>query len=163
MHDREKSDRLVLPAKLPNNPAQAGAEVVEGRGLPEGNTAGEPRPGLGAGLGVSSDLDRVRRVARKDRDVRFTALLHHVTVDRLGEAYRASARTLPLGLMGSRGGTTALISKRTLAIYTPGFMEGRTGRDRLAGCSYRSPMGGCGRSGSLRWRTRSSRGRWSRC
>jgi hypothetical protein len=75
MHDREKSDRLVLPAKLPNSPAQAGAEMVEGRGLPEGNTAGEPRPGLGAGLGVSSDLDRVRRVARKDRDVRFTALL----------------------------------------------------------------------------------------
>jgi hypothetical protein len=49
MHDREKSDRLVLPAKLPNNPAQAGAEVVEGRSLPEGNTAGETRPGLGAG------------------------------------------------------------------------------------------------------------------
>jgi len=89
MHDREKSDRLVLPAKLPNNPAQAGAEVVEGRGLPEGNTASETRPGRGAGQGVSNDLDRVRRVARKDRDVRFTALLHHVGVDRLREAYRA--------------------------------------------------------------------------
>ena len=76
MHDRGKSDRPVVPAKLPNNPAQAGAEVVEGRGLPEGNTAGETRPGLSAGLGVSSELDRVRQVARKDRDVRFTALLH---------------------------------------------------------------------------------------
>jgi group II intron reverse transcriptase/maturase len=40
-------------------------------------------------MGVSSDLDRVRQVARKDKDVRFTALLHHVTVDRLREAYRA--------------------------------------------------------------------------
>jgi len=40
-------------------------------------------------LGVSSDLDRVRQVARKDRDVRFTALLHHVTVERLESAYRA--------------------------------------------------------------------------
>ena len=89
MHDREKSDRPVLPAKLPNNPAQAGAEVVEGRGLPEGNTASEPRPGPSAGLGGSSKLDRVRQVARKDKDVRFTALLHHVTVDRLREAYRA--------------------------------------------------------------------------
>ena len=48
MHDREKSDRPVLPARLPNNPAQAGAEVVEGRGLPEGNTASEPRPGPSA-------------------------------------------------------------------------------------------------------------------
>jgi hypothetical protein len=49
MHDREKSDRLVVPANPPNNPAQAGAEVVEGRGLPEGNTASETRPGLSAG------------------------------------------------------------------------------------------------------------------
>jgi RNA-directed DNA polymerase len=40
-------------------------------------------------MGVSSDLDRVRQLARKDKDVRFTALLHHVSVDRLWEAYRA--------------------------------------------------------------------------
>ncbi len=85
MHDREKSDRPVVPAKPPNNPGGPGAEVVEGRGLPEGNTASETRPGLSAGHGVSSDLDRVRRVARKDGDVRFTALLHHVRVDRLRE------------------------------------------------------------------------------
>jgi group II intron reverse transcriptase/maturase len=38
---------------------------------------------------VSSELDRVRQVARKGKDVRFTALLHHVTVGRLEEAYRA--------------------------------------------------------------------------
>lgn len=89
MNDHEKSDGPVVPAKRPNKPGRPGAEVVEGRGLPEGNTAGETRPGRSAGLGVSSDLDRVREVARKDRDVRFTALLHHVTVDRLREAYRA--------------------------------------------------------------------------
>jgi RNA-directed DNA polymerase len=89
MHDGGKSDRPVLPAKPPNKPGRPGAEVVEGRGLPEGSTASETRSGRSAGLGVSSDLDRVRRVARKDRDVRFTALLHHVTVDRLREAYRA--------------------------------------------------------------------------
>ncbi len=38
---------------------------------------------------MSSELDRVRQVARRDKDVRFTALLHHVTLDRLREAYRA--------------------------------------------------------------------------
>ena len=100
MHDRGKSDRLVVPAKLPNKPAQAGAEVVEGRGLPEGNTASEPRPGRSAGQGVSSDLDRVRQVARKDRDVRFTALLHHVDVDRLREAYRAISPNAAPGVDG---------------------------------------------------------------
>jgi hypothetical protein len=31
MNEREKSDRLVLPVKLPNNAARAAAEVVEGK------------------------------------------------------------------------------------------------------------------------------------
>jgi RNA-directed DNA polymerase len=89
MYGHGKSDRPVVPAKLPNKPGGAGAEVVEGRGLPKGNAARQTRPGRRAGLGVSSELDRVRRVARKDRKVRFTALLHHVTVDLLREAYGA--------------------------------------------------------------------------
>jgi len=63
--------------------------VVEGRGSPKGNAASETRPGRRAGQGVPSDLGRVRRVARKDKDVRFTALLHHVDVDRLRAAYFA--------------------------------------------------------------------------
>src|SRR5450631_1305760 len=90
MNDLGKSDGPVVPAKPLNKPAVvAGAEVVEGRGPAKGNTASETRPGRSAGMGVSSDLDRVRQVARKDKDVRFTALLHHVTIDRLREAYRA--------------------------------------------------------------------------
>jgi group II intron reverse transcriptase/maturase len=42
----------------------------------------------------------VRQVARKDRDVRFTALLHHVTVDRLREAYRAISPNAAAGVDG---------------------------------------------------------------
>jgi RNA-directed DNA polymerase len=49
---------------------------------------------------VSSDLERVRRVARHDRDVRFTALLHHVTADRLREAYRAISSNAAAGVDG---------------------------------------------------------------
>jgi RNA-directed DNA polymerase len=89
MHDRGKSDGPVVPAKPPNNAADAAAEVVEGRGSAEGNAASETRPGHRAGMSASNGLRRVRRVARKDKDARFTALLHHVTVDRLRAAYRA--------------------------------------------------------------------------
>ena len=89
MHDHGKSDDLVVPAKLPNEPGLPGEEVVEGRGSTEGNTAREARSGPSAGLGVSSDLARVRRVAQRDKKVRFTALLHHVSVDRLRAAYWA--------------------------------------------------------------------------
>jgi RNA-directed DNA polymerase len=51
------------------------------------NTDGETRPGRSAGPGVSSGLDRVREVARKDKDARFTALLHHVSFHRLVLAF----------------------------------------------------------------------------
>ncbi|MCA1700606.1 MAG: group II intron reverse transcriptase/maturase [Actinobacteria bacterium] len=89
MNDREKSDRPVLPAKPPNKPGEPGAEAVEGRGLPKGNAASKTRPGHRAGQGAPSALDRVRRIAAKDKDAKFTALLHHVDVDRLRAAYRA--------------------------------------------------------------------------
>jgi group II intron reverse transcriptase/maturase len=42
----------------------------------------------------------VRQVARKDRDGRFTALLHHVSVDRLREAYRAISPNAAPGVDG---------------------------------------------------------------
>jgi RNA-directed DNA polymerase len=54
-----------------------------------GNTGGETRPGRSAGPGVSNGLDRVREVARRDKDARFTALLHHVDLACLWAAYTA--------------------------------------------------------------------------
>jgi RNA-directed DNA polymerase len=89
MDDRGKSDDLVVPANRPNNAQGGAAEAGEGRGSPKGNATGETRPGPRAGQGVSSELGRVRQLARQDKDVRFTALLHHVDVDRLRAAYFA--------------------------------------------------------------------------
>jgi RNA-directed DNA polymerase len=89
MHDHGKSDGRVVPVSPSNKAVSAAAEVVEGRRPAKGNAVSEPRAGLSAGESVSSDLDRVRQVARKDREARFTALLHHVTVERLATAYRA--------------------------------------------------------------------------
>jgi group II intron reverse transcriptase/maturase len=89
MDDREKSDGRVLPEKLPNNAQGGAAEAVEGRRPAKGNTTGETRPGHGAGQGALSELGRVRRVAATDEEARFTALLHHVDVDRLRAAYFA--------------------------------------------------------------------------
>ena len=89
MHDRGKSDDPVVPAKLPNNAQGGAAEVVEGSGSAKGNAASETRSGPSGGPSALSDLDRVRRVARKDKDARFTPLLDHVDVDRLRAAYWA--------------------------------------------------------------------------
>ncbi len=76
------------PANPPNNVGRPAAEAVEGRGLAKGNAASKTRPGHRAGQGAPNALDRVRQAARRDREARFTALLHHVDVDRLRAAYR---------------------------------------------------------------------------
>ena len=87
MHERGKSDNPVVPVKPPNKAGGPAAEAVEGRGLAEGNMASSTRPGRSAGQGVPSGLGRVREVARRDQEARFTALLHHVDLARLWAAY----------------------------------------------------------------------------
>ncbi len=89
MYEREKSDGPVVPAKRPNKTGRPAAEVVEERGPAEGNTDEPTRPGLRAGLGGKAGLERVREVARKDKEAKFTALLHHVDLPRLWAAYTA--------------------------------------------------------------------------
>ncbi len=69
MNDRRESDGRVVPAKLANKAERSAAELVEGRRLDEGNTGqqnalrAQSREGC-----ASSALERVRRVASKDRD-----------------------------------------------------------------------------------------------
>src|SRR5437773_2759403 len=86
MNGHGQSDRSVVPANPPDK--ATAAEAGEERERAKGNTAGETRPGRSAGSGVSSKLDRVRQVARRDKEARFTALLHHVSLERLVMAYR---------------------------------------------------------------------------
>ena len=84
MHERGKSDSPVVPVKPPNKAmAEAiGAEVVEERGLAKGNTDSTTRSGRSAGVDVSSGLDRVREVARRDKDARFSESLTECALQR---------------------------------------------------------------------------------
>lgn len=87
MHDRGKSDEPVVPMKLPNNAGQPVTEAVEGRGSTKGNPTSETRAGHSAGERAPSDLERVRQAAKADKTVKFTALFHHITIDRLRLAF----------------------------------------------------------------------------
>src|SRR3954454_24289714 len=89
MNGYGQSDGPVVPANPPNKAAEAAAEVGEERGPAKGNTASKTHPGHSAGTDASSALERVREVARRDKEARFTALLHHVTLGRLRAAYWA--------------------------------------------------------------------------
>ncbi len=75
MNDPGKSDRPEVPTKQPNKAGKPGAEVVEGRGLAEGNTDEQNASRTQSrNHDVPSALDRVREAARKDRKAKCTAL-----------------------------------------------------------------------------------------
>ena len=77
------------PRKQANNGGPPPAESVEERGSAKGNTFQLTAYRTQSRKGVSLELEGVRRVARRDKDLRFTALLHHVTEPLLEQSYRA--------------------------------------------------------------------------
>ena len=119
------------------------AEAVEGRRPAEGNAASKTRPGRRAGSGASSALDRVRAGRTKDRDARFTALLHHVDVDRLRAAYRAMS---PRAAAGVDEVTWQAYGQELEAnlqdLHRPCPPRAATGRSRRGGCTSRRRTGG---------------------
>jgi RNA-directed DNA polymerase len=100
MHGGGKSDRFVLPTKSPNKTEGAVAEAMEGRSLIKGNTGKQNAPRTQSRLGAHSALDRVRKVAKTDKKIRFTALLHHVSIDRLRAAYFSLKKDAAAGVDG---------------------------------------------------------------
>jgi len=83
-----KSDNSIVLTKPPNKVAQAMAEAVEGRELTKENTDQQNTPRTqGRPKGMSSALERVRQAALRSRDERFSALFHHLTIERLEAAF----------------------------------------------------------------------------
>ncbi len=96
----EKSDMPTVPMKLPNK-GDSPAEVVEGRGVAKGNadkTSASRTPSRTSC--ASMGLEGVREVARRDRRVRFTALLHHITPSLLVESFCSLQRNAAAGVDG---------------------------------------------------------------
>lgn len=76
------------------------AEGREGRPPTTENTEQSPSPRTQRRTSESRGLPGVREVARQDKRVRFTALLHHVTVDRLRASFFALRRDAAPGVDG---------------------------------------------------------------
>src|SRR5947199_413685 len=73
-----KSDRPTVPGKSPNNARQPAAEGMEGKGLAKGNLLEQNASRTPSRKDAPSALERVRQAAKKDKQLRFTALLHHI-------------------------------------------------------------------------------------
>src|SRR4029077_16670062 len=76
------------------------AEAMEGRRPTKGNTMQTAAFRTQRRVDALIALDRVREAARRDRRARFTALLHHVTVERLREGYFALKHEAAPGVDG---------------------------------------------------------------
>lgn len=102
---RGKSDRGVVPKKLPNKAVgevPAAAEAVEGRLRAKGIAvqARMSRRSMRV-YDVTTALDGIRQTARGRRDAKFTALLHHIyAIERLRAAYHATRRDAAAGVDG---------------------------------------------------------------
>src|SRR6266481_230220 len=100
MHDQEKSDSGIVAGKPTNKAGRAAAESVEPRPETEGNADQRSTLRTQGRERVTQALGRVRQAARQRKKEKFTALLHHITVDTLRVAYYALKRKAAPGVDG---------------------------------------------------------------
>ena len=101
VHVAEKSDTSVVPEK-PSNKGSSPAEIVEERGVAKGNTNKPPASRTQSRTSASMGLDGVREVARAGKDagkeVRFTALMHHITPQMLIDSFKKLKKSAAAGV-----------------------------------------------------------------
>jgi RNA-directed DNA polymerase len=90
----------VVLTKQPNKSGQTPAEVAEGRPLTKENTRQSNPKRTPSRENGPSGLERVREAARQDGKLKFTALLHHGSIDLLRESYYSLKKKAAPGVDG---------------------------------------------------------------
>src|SRR4051795_2722560 len=100
VHASEESDSGIVPMNHSNKIEQSMAESEEGRPLIEENAHQASTRPTQSGACVSQGLAGVRKAAREHKEMKFTALLHHVTVDLLRDSFSSLKRKAAPGVDG---------------------------------------------------------------
>jgi RNA-directed DNA polymerase len=95
-----ESDGRVLPGKHPNKDGNSSAEGAEGRRPTTENTGQTAASQMQSWGNALDGLQRVREAAKRDKRLRFTALLHHVSVTLLTDSFYALKREAAPGVDG---------------------------------------------------------------
>ena len=82
-----KSDSVIVAEKPTNKAGRLAAELVERRAGTEGNAVQQSTRRAQDRESVSQALARIRRVASQRKKEKFTALLHHISLEHLNEAF----------------------------------------------------------------------------
>ena len=100
MYVPEESHDGIVPMNYSNNDKTSSTESREERPSIKEN-AGQPHTyPTQSGKGVSQGLAGVRKAARENKEMKFTALLHHLTVDLLRESFYSLKRKAAPGVDG---------------------------------------------------------------
>jgi retron-type reverse transcriptase len=100
MHVWEESDSGIVLMNHSNKDGRTSAENAEGRPLIKENIR-QPNTHLTqSGARVSQGLAGVRKAAKEHKEMKFTALLHHLTVDLFRESSYALKRKAAPGVDG---------------------------------------------------------------
>ena len=101
MNEHGKSDRPIVPGKSPNKARVSVAEEMEGRGLAKGNLGQQNAFRTQSRVDVQNELAQIRQTAKSNKDVKFTALMHHIyRIDTLRFAYSQLKRQAAAGVDG---------------------------------------------------------------
>ena len=87
MHEREKSDPLVVPAKPVNKATSVVAESVEGSGGAKRNASPQSMVRAQSRDAVSQAQARIREAVIRNPTGKLTTLLHHITTETLRSAF----------------------------------------------------------------------------
>ena len=100
VHGSGESYGGIVLAKQPNQSGQPPAEVVEGRPQAKENTQETNPCRTPSRSSGPSGLARVREAAKQDGKLKFTALLHHVSIGLLRESYHSLKKEAAPGVDG---------------------------------------------------------------
>ena len=87
MHRRGESNSAIVAGKPTNKVERSAAEPVEPRAEAKGNARQQSTDRTQSRGTVSQALERIRQAARQRKKEKFTALLHHISIDLLDEAF----------------------------------------------------------------------------
>src|SRR5712671_1251124 len=163
MHGRGKSDSAIVAVKPANKAEQSAAEPVEPRAEAKGKAGQHSTCRAQSRESVSQGLERIRKVAKEKKTERFTSLLHHISIDLLGEAFGELKQDAAPGVDGLTCAAYEADFEHNLEDLHSRVHREPIGQCRHGGSTYPSRMVGNARWQSPPWRTRSSNGRWQPC
>jgi RNA-directed DNA polymerase len=87
MYGRGTSDEAIVAGKPANKAERSAAEPVEPRAAAKGNASQHDTRRTLSRESVTQGLERIRQRARQRKKEKFTALLHHISVEHLEAAF----------------------------------------------------------------------------